>query len=131
MRRAAPAIRGTGCDMVRVSRVEHLASKYGQRFLRKAYSPAEIAAYERKSGRRASEFLAGRWAAKEATYKALGAGPPRILFPDISIGSRSNGQPFLQLTGGALTLATQRRVSGLHVSITHEGDLALAHVILD
>ena len=58
-----------GVDLIEVQRIESAVARWGERFLRRVYTPAEI---EYCAGRAGS--LAARWAAKEAVSKALGTG---------------------------------------------------------
>ncbi|KYK66482.1 4'-phosphopantetheinyl transferase domain-containing protein [Toxoplasma gondii TgCatPRC2] len=82
--------------------------------------------------RRASAFLAKRFAAKEALVKAMGGAGLRhlssqgIRMRDIEIFQGLNGQPLVRLLGEALALQQQKRISNLFVSITDEGDIAMA-----
>ena len=73
------------------------------------------------------ERYAARFAAKEATMKALGVGWPKISWQDIEI-VRGGGRPELRLTGRAAALAGDGRLA---VSLAHDGGIAVAQVILD
>jgi holo-[acyl-carrier protein] synthase len=73
------------------------------------------------------ESLAARFAAKEATMKALGQGWPKISWQDIEI-VRGDGRPELKLTGRAATLAGGGHLA---VSLAHDGGVAVAQVILE
>lgn len=63
--------------------------------------------------------LAARFAAKEATMKAMGVGLGAFAFHDVEVVKASSGAPSLRLTGGAQALAQRLGVSQLHLSITH------------
>ncbi|KEP64874.1 UNVERIFIED_CONTAM: 4'-phosphopantetheinyl transferase domain-containing protein [Hammondia hammondi] len=82
--------------------------------------------------RRASAFLAKRFAAKEALVKAMGGAGLRhlssqgIRMRDIEIFQGLNGQPLVRLLGAALAHQQQKGISNLFVSITDEGDIAMA-----
>lgn len=72
--------------------------------------------------------LAARFAAKEATMKALGVGLGAFDFRDVEVCSAPGGQPSLRLTGRALALAGERGVTSFRVSITHTDAMAEAVV---
>ena len=65
---------GIGTDLVHISRISKVYNRFGERFLRKAYSTYEIALFNEKNYLnkvKGEEYLASRWAIKEATYKIL------------------------------------------------------------
>lgn len=115
-------IRGVGVDMCAVSRMAELLED--QRFLQRCFCPEEVT-YIRSRGRMAAASMAGIWAAKEAVSKALGTG---IAFPmtDICVTHSDHGAPRVSLTGQALHLAEGGSV---HISISHEGDMAICFCI--
>lgn len=76
------------------------------------------------------QTLAGRFAAKEAVIKAL-AGDPAIEWHGIEIGKESTGKPVVWLHGNTAKVALQAGVRKLHVSISHDGDSAVAFVIAE
>lgn len=67
-------------------------------------------------------FLAGRFSVKEAYGKAMGTGIGRISFTDISILPNEMGAP---------TLVSAPLIEGVHLSISHSRDYAIATVIVD
>jgi holo-[acyl-carrier protein] synthase len=73
--------------------------------------------------------LAARWAAKEATAKALGTGIGDVSWQEIEIISQANQQPAIQLHGAAAALAEQLGLSGFAVSLSHTKDYAVAFVV--
>ncbi|KAF0699324.1 Aste57867_10114 [Aphanomyces stellatus] len=75
-------ILGVGVDVVRSGRLRQTYEKHGERFLRRYLHPTEIQQFQKLTDHDAqTQFLASRWAVKEATYKAFKSW--RILFPDI------------------------------------------------
>jgi holo-[acyl-carrier protein] synthase len=78
--------------------------------------------------RDAEDRLAARFAAKEATFKALGDGWPRLSYHDVEVGTGVAGAPVLSLHSEAA-----RRAAGRHaaVSLAHAGGLAIAEVAFD
>uniref|UniRef100_H3GWT4 4'-phosphopantetheinyl transferase domain-containing protein n=2 Tax=Phytophthora ramorum TaxID=164328 RepID=H3GWT4_PHYRM len=134
---------GIGVDVALVSRLERSFARFGERLLRRAFHPAEIAEFHaRPSGERAT-FLASRWAVKEATFKAFQR--YRVLFPEIHAVRRGLEGPAvptalpvtehskalrLQFSGETEALAKRLRLVEAHVSISHDGDYAVAYVLL-
>ena len=76
------------------------------------------------------QTLAGRVAAKEAVIKAL-SGEPGIEWHGIEVGKESTGKPVIWLHGKTAELALRQGVRKLHVSITHDGDVAVAFVVAE
>jgi holo-[acyl-carrier protein] synthase len=118
-RRTAAAI---GTDIVQISRWHGHARD--STFLRRAFTEAEIALCADRP-----ESLAGRWAAKEATLKALGGGIGHIPLTDIEIGRGTDGRPLLTLHGKARSRSLERGLGRWQVSISHDGDYAVALVL--
>ncbi|MCQ2397579.1 MAG: holo-ACP synthase [Lentisphaeria bacterium] len=103
----------------------------GQAFLEKVYSPDELEAMPSKDPRRI-EFLAGRWAAKEALAKALGCGiSDRCRLNEITVLNDGAGRPVMTLEGASAETAHSMGVSKIHISISHEKAYATAVVILE
>jgi holo-[acyl-carrier protein] synthase len=73
--------------------------------------------------------LAARWAAKEATAKALGTGIGAVSWQEIEVVSGPDQQPILQLHGAAANLAAQRGLSHFALSLSHTKDYAVAFVV--
>ena len=114
----------TGIDVVQVARLQAALDRWPR--LAQRLFTAEERRYA-ASRPHSSESLAARFAAKEATMKALGQGWPRISWQDIEI-VRGEGRPELRLTGRAAALAGDGRLA---VSLAHDGGIAVAQVILD
>jgi holo-[acyl-carrier protein] synthase len=74
--------------------------------------------------------LAGRFAAKEALAKALGA-PDGLSWLDAEIRNDPDGKPLLTMTGGVGALADKLGARTAHLSISHDGDIASAVVVLE
>lgn len=121
-----------GTDLVRVARLGEVSSRWGVRFLDRAFHPLEIQRYQSfRNAKRRSEFLASRWAAKEALYKALG---PRIQqnlrFRDILVASGNRSPPRVELFGQARDLAEEAGVENINLSFSHDGDYTVAFVVV-
>jgi holo-[acyl-carrier protein] synthase len=123
-------ILGIGTDLTSIPRTRRLIERWGERFLNKTFTPAEIG---RLAGRRrAEEEFAALFAAKEATMKALGQGLlGGVRFRDIEITSDPYRRPSIVLRGRAHELAERAGVGRIHVSLTHEGDYAAAQVVME
>lgn len=121
-------IAGIGVDAVAVSRLEKWAAD--QRLLGRFFQPGEIALC-RARGAGMVQALAARFAAKEAFGKALGTGLAGFSLKDIMVRGGPGKRPELELSGGALAALRKFGAETAHLSITHEGDLALAFVILE
>lgn len=120
---------GIGIDIVDISRINSLAQKYGRRFLERVFSLDEITYCMKRYD--SATCLAGRFAVKEAAFKALSAGRASgVPFKDITINMR-DGTPQLTLTGKAHELSHRLGVVKHHVSISHDKGCAVAVVILE
>src|SRR5215813_3419461 len=97
-------ILGTGVDLAEVGRIREAIERYGDRFIQRIYTPAEIAYVERKANR--FERYAGRFAAKEAGMKAIGTGWKRgVRWQDFEVSNLPSGRPTLLLHGVAAQFA--------------------------
>ena len=124
-------ILGTGFDLTALPRIKALLEKHEERFLARILTQDELATLPSEAARRLA-YVAGRWAAKEAAVKALGSGfSAGIGFHDVEIVTLGGGRPELRLHGRADELARNLGVTSLHVSISHERDMAGAMVILE
>jgi holo-[acyl-carrier protein] synthase len=121
---------GTGVDLAEVDRIRKAIGRYGNRFIDRIYTPAEIAYVERKANR--FERYAGRFAAKEAGMKAIGTGwKYGVRWRDFEVANLPSGRPILKLHGEAARIADQLGVKLISLSITHTAELGMAHVILE
>jgi holo-[acyl-carrier protein] synthase len=123
-------IAGIGIDIVSISRFERLIERYGNRVLEKVFTDMERREGDRKSGRAA--FFAVRFAAREAFYKALGTGWGRGLpLKEVSVATGEGGRPSLVVGERMQAEIEARGIVRHHVSLTHDGDSAVAVVILE
>ena len=125
---------GTGSDLCDIRRVEQTLERFGERFTRRCFTAIERQRSDRKLGRAAS--YAKRFAAKEACAKALGTGFRRgVFWRDIGVVNKPSGQPTLHLTGGAAArlaaLSPHGHAVHIHLTITDESPLAMAHVAIE
>jgi holo-[acyl-carrier protein] synthase len=75
--------------------------------------------------------LAARFAAKEATMKALGTGIGGMRFAEVEVLGNKSGAPTLEVSGLAARRAEALGVRSWHVSLTHTESLAAAVVVAD
>src|ERR1700683_4623989 len=123
-------ILGTGVDLAEVHRIRASVDKFGDRFVRRIYTAAEIAYVERKANR--DEHYAARFSAKEAGMKAIGTGWRRgVTWQDFEVANLPSGKPTLRLHGVAAQIADRLGVRNVSLSLTHTSELGMAHVILE
>lgn len=121
---------GVGTDLAEIDRIEASIARFGERFLQRVYTPAEIAYCTRK--KTSAESFAARFAAKEAGAKALGTGISRgIGWRDIEVLREPSGRPSLVFHGRAARRARDLGVHRISLSLTHSRQLAMAVVILE
>jgi len=114
----------TGIDIIEINRIREAVARWGDKFLRRVFTDKEI-----EICRNRYESLAGRFAAKEACMKALGAPGKGINWRDIEIASEKDGKPLVVLHGAAKTLAEKEGTVSPSVTISHCKDYAVALVI--
>lgn len=125
-----PVIVGLGVDIAEVERIEAAIARHGEPFLRRVFTADEIAYCESHKNR--FERYAGRFAAKEATMKALGTGWRRgVRWVDIEVVRQPGGRPAIKLSGAAEEHARRLGVRHIVLSITHTNHTALAQVIFE
>jgi holo-[acyl-carrier protein] synthase len=119
---------GLGIDATDIPRLRETYQKYGERFLRRVFTEAEIAYCLKR--RDPVPHLAGRFAAKEAGMKAIGTGQSQgVIWRDVEV-IRGGGPPRLQFHGAAARHAERLGMKRSLVSITHSETLAFAEVLL-
>lgn len=117
-------IHAHGIDIIEISRVGKAIETWGERFLKRIYTPDEI---EYCKGR--APELAARFAGKEAMMKALGTGHIGISPRDIEILSSTGGAPSIQLSGSAKARAEEIGIDYVIITLSHSRDYAVASVI--
>lgn len=113
-----------GVDIIEIARIERVLNIYGERFLKRVYTEGERDRY----ATRVSE-LAARFAAKEATSKALGTGIIGIHWREMEVLPNRRGKPVLILHGQAAERARQLGLTDFSVSLTHSRGDAMAFVV--
>jgi holo-[acyl-carrier protein] synthase len=119
-----------GIDIAEVPRIRAAIERRGQSFLKRIYTPKEIAYCERFKNK--YERYAGRFAVKEAAMKALGTGWQHgVRWVDLEVVREKSGRPTLSISGEAGKIAEHLGVKHIAVSITHSADQAFALVIFE
>lgn len=113
---------GTGVDTVQISRFERKLTDTPRLADRLFLDSERIEA--------SMNTLAGRFAAKEAVIKAL-AGAPGIEWHGIEVGKESTGKPVIWLHAETAKIALRAGVRKFHLSISHDGDMAIAFVVAE
>jgi holo-[acyl-carrier protein] synthase len=113
-----------GIDVVLISRVRKVLERHPERFLQRVYTPEEVAFCRGRV-----HELAVRFAAKEAVMKALGTGARGLAWREIEILPNRRGKPLVYLHGDAKKRGETIGLKGVDISLTHEGDLAIAAVV--
>ncbi len=130
---ARGTIVGTGIDVVEVARIERALNHpaTGERFRHRVFTEGEIR-YCESRGRPRYQSYAARFAAKEAAMKAMGSGWNRDAgWREIEVVRARGGPPAIALSGKAAAYARRKRITRLHLSITHTDAQAIAHVIAE
>ena len=112
-----------GIDMIAILRVQAVIDRHSARFLRRVYTPEEVAFCRGRVPE-----LAARFAAKEAVMKALGTGIRGVAWREIEVLPDRRGKPLIYLYGRAKERADTIGLRALDVSLTHEGGFAVASV---
>lgn len=114
-----------GVDVCDIGRMERALGRHPT-MARRVFTPEEIAYCDSKA--RPAESYAGRFAAREAVIKALG-GYLGKKWQDISVARHPSGAPSIALAGNAKRRADMLRISGFHLSFSHEHHVAVAMVV--
>ena len=110
-----------GIDIIKVERIAAALKRFGDRFPRRV-----LTENEQRYVRNRPQNFAGRWAAKEAVSKVLGLGVRGVGWTEIEILRLPTGAPSVRLHGRAARRAEQLGMGRIAVSISHEGDYAVA-----
>ncbi len=148
----------TGIDLMEIVRIQHAVERWGERFLWRVFTSVELvdcglvlgnfAQLSRSEsmpikGTARYASLAARWAAKEATAKALGVGlrglagqrcadvlrGTAIALTEVEVVRDTLGRPLLRLYGAAAQVAVAQGIGQLGVSLSHTRQYALASVV--
>jgi holo-[acyl-carrier protein] synthase len=123
-------IYGIGTDLVHIRRIDKVIRRWGERFIHRIYTSDEIKiCYSRAFPPSA---FALRFAAKEAFSKAVGLGMRKgVRWRDIEVFHFTGGRPGLRLHGRSSDICQEEKITGFHLSLSDEGDYAIAMVVLE
>lgn len=120
---------GIGTDIVHVSRMRDSLEKHGDKFARRILTELEFSEFADKHDKAA--FLAKRFAAKEATAKAMGTGFSQGLsLRHIGVKHDKAGKPLLECIDVAEQFLQDNNIKQMHLSLADERDYAVAFVTL-
>lgn len=122
---------GLGNDIIDIRRIDQTLEKFGDRFVQRLFTEVEQKKSERRRNR--SESYAKRFAAKEATAKALGTGFRKsVYWRDLGVVNLPSGKPTMKLTGGALKRLESITPEGMQpqISLTITDDYPMAQAIV-
>jgi holo-[acyl-carrier protein] synthase len=122
-------ILGTGVDIIEVDRIARALERFPDAFLHRVFTASEIADCWPGELQRVRR-LAARFAAKEATLKALGIGLRQVKWTDMTVVNDSLGKPNMLLGGRLAEIAQELGVRTLHLSMSHCKAYALAQVVV-
>lgn len=123
------SIKGIGVDLAKIPRMRKVIERWADRFLRRVFTDEEIAYCQRR--RDPVPHLAARFAAKEAGLKALGTGLRMgVRWKELEVRRERGEAPRLVLSGRTRALARAKGAQRVFLSLTHDGDYALAQVVL-
>ncbi len=121
---------GTGIDIAEVPRIRKAIERFGDRFLQRVFTPAEILYCDSKANR--AERYAARFAAKEAAMKAIGTGWSHgVRWRDCEVTRMPGGRPTLTFHGKAAEFAARLGAKHAALSLSHTAEQAIAQVILE
>ena len=122
-------IYGIGTDIVHINRMRENLEKYGDKFASRILTDSEFSEFENKNDKAA--FLAKRFAAKEATAKAMGTGFSQGLsLHHIGVKNDDAGKPYLEFLDVADVFLQKNKIKQTHLSLADERDYAVAFVTL-
>lgn len=123
-------IYGVGTDIIEIARIEAALGRFGERFARRILCEPEIRRF--RAHRQPVNYLAKRFAAKEAFTKALGTGiHAPANWHGVWVANLRSGKPVLEFTEALSALMKSRGAGAAHVSITDERAFAMATVVLE
>jgi holo-[acyl-carrier protein] synthase len=124
-----PVALKVGIDLASVADVEDAVRVHGERYLGRVFTPREVRDCRTVSGSLDPRRLAARFAAKEATFKALSPGDVPFPLSSVEIVEGESGRPELSLDARARAIAARVGVRDLSVSLAQEGAYATAVVV--
>ena len=121
---------GVGVDIVKIERFKKALERWGDRLCQRVFTQQELSTCQGKA--QPARHLALRFAAKEAFLKALGRGMYQgVAWNDIEITNDTLGRPHMHVRGAAERLCREKGIKEIFVSISHEAEYGVAHVLLE
>jgi len=122
-------VKGIGIDLALIPRLRQMVERWDERFLLRVFTEEEIAYCRRR--RDPIPHLAARFAAKEATLKALGTGLAMgVRWREMEVRRQPGEAPTMVLTGRCRAIARDKGGDHVLLTLTHDGDYALAQAML-
>jgi holo-[acyl-carrier protein] synthase len=120
---------GIGVDLTRMPRMRRVVARWDERFLQRVFTEQEIAYCRQR--RDPIPHLAARFAAKEATLKALGTGLRMgVNWRELEVRRERGQAPIMVLSGRCREIAEAKGGRRVLLSLTHDGDYAMAQAML-
>jgi holo-[acyl-carrier protein] synthase len=120
---------GIGIDLVKSDRIKEVAQKWGKRFLTRVFTALEQDYCFSK--KQPYLHLAGRFAIKEAVFKAIGTGwSGGVKWTDIEVYNEPTGQPRVRVYGKVKTWMDSHGVTAIQASISHDTEYSVGQVVL-
>jgi holo-[acyl-carrier protein] synthase len=118
---------GIGIDLVKISRIQEAVQRWDKRFLNRVFTPLE----QQYCYARLDPYFSGRFAVKEAVFKAMGTGwRSGIRWSEIQVLNDNKGKPAVSVSGKIKQVMSDLGVTEIHVSISHDTDYAIGQVVL-
>lgn len=117
-------VAGIGTDILKMDSIPASSLMSGDAFFEKVYTAAEKRQAESAVPR--NDWLRRRFAGKEAVFKALGADPEHARINEIEILDDRTGAPHVELYGALRAAAESRGIGRIHISLSSDGEYALA-----
>jgi len=122
-------VRGIGVDLTRIPRLREVVARWNDRFLQRVFTEQELEYCRRR--RDPIPHLAARFAAKEATLKALGTGLRMgVKWRELEVRRERGQAPIMVLSGRCRAIAEAKGGRRVLLSLTHDGDYAMAQAML-
>ena len=126
------AIHGIGTDIVSIARISAALGRHEERFAKKVLAEAELARYDTLSSTAQPAYVAKRFAAKEAFFKALGEPPSEAnTWHQLAVVNDAAGRPHLQCAPLLAQLLRDKKIMATHVTLSDEREHAVAFVTLE
>lgn len=127
-----PIVYGLGTDLIEINRIDQANRRRAGRLAYRILGAAELVEYEKRltySSRRANDYLASRFASKEAFAKAIGLGiRAPMSWREVQILNSFNGAPYILVNGKLKQWVVNQRLE-FKISISDARNFALATVI--